>query len=55
VSASIIPLHIILPQILGLNGVWLSFPVADILSFVITMVFLLVELRKMNKTVPKHL
>jgi len=51
----LIPLIIFLPRFLGLNGVWLSFPFADILSFVITMAFLLVELRKMNKTVPKHL
>jgi len=45
-----IPLVIILPRIfgLGLLGIWIAYPVADILSVILTALFLRSELKKMN-------
>jgi len=45
-----IPLVIILPRILGLGllGIWIAYPAADILSVVLTILFLKGELKKMN-------
>tara|TARA_R110002073_G_scaffold128999_3_gene275166 strand:+ start:133477 stop:134814 length:1338 start_codon:yes stop_codon:yes gene_type:complete len=42
----LIPLVYIMPQFFGLNGVWLSFPIADILSTAITFIFLQREVKK---------
>ncbi len=39
----LLPLVIILPKYLGLNGLWYSFPIADTLSLTITVVWLLIE------------
>jgi putative MATE family efflux protein len=45
-----IPLVIILPRILGLGlwGIWIAYPAADILSVVLTVLFLRSELRKID-------
>jgi len=45
-----IPLVIILPRILGLGllGIWIAYPAADILSVVFTVLFLRSELKKMS-------
>jgi len=45
-----IPLIIILPRILGLGllGIWIAYPVADVLSVILTTLFLRSELKKMN-------
>ena len=45
-----IPLVIILPRILGLGlwGIWIAYPAADILSVVLTVLFLKSELRKID-------
>ena len=50
---ALIPLIIFLPRFFGLNGIWLSFPVADMLSFAITMIFVWAELRRMPPLMPK--
>ena len=42
----LIPLVYILPKFFGLQGVWYSFPVADILATIVTLVFLRLEVRK---------
>ena len=42
----LIPLVYILPKFYGLNGVWYSFPIADVLSTIITLIFLRREIRK---------
>lgn len=42
----LIPLVYILPTFLGLNGVWWSFPIADLLSTLITVIVLNLEVRK---------
>ena len=44
----LIPIVLILPRILGLTGVWISFPVSDSISTLITMVFLFFEMRHLN-------
>jgi Na+-driven multidrug efflux pump len=45
-----IPLVIILPRVLGLGlmGIWIAYPAADILSVVLTVLFLRGELKKMS-------
>jgi Na+-driven multidrug efflux pump len=49
---ALIPLIILLPRFLGISGVWISFPVADLVSFIITMILVWAELKKMPKDVP---
>ncbi len=41
----LIPLVYILPKYYGINGVWMSFPIADILSTIVTYFFLQREIR----------
>ncbi|OSY89403.1 multidrug transporter [Tenacibaculum holothuriorum] len=41
----LIPLVYILPEFFGVNGVWMSFPIADILSTVVTYWFLKKEIK----------
>lgn len=45
---ALIPLLILLPRIAGLDGVWLSFPLADICSATICYIFLRSELKRLN-------
>jgi putative MATE family efflux protein len=42
----LIPLVYIMPKFFGLNGVWFSFPIADVLSTVVTLIFLKKEVDK---------
>ena len=44
----LIPVIFIIPKIYGLKGVWISQPIADIISTLIVAVFLFIELRKSN-------
>jgi Na+-driven multidrug efflux pump len=43
----LIPLVLILPQFFGVWGVWISFPIADVLSTILTGYYLNKEVRKM--------
>lgn len=45
----LIPLILILPTFLGVWGVWISFPIADVLSTIVTGYFLNREVKKMIK------
>ncbi|RKX90163.1 MAG: MATE family efflux transporter [Spirochaetes bacterium] len=45
----LIPLLLILPGIFGLTGLLVSFPIADFLATILTVVWLLVELRHLDK------
>ncbi len=45
----LIPLVIVLPLLFGITGVWLSFPFSDALSFTLTLVLVIVQMRKMEK------
>ena len=42
----LIPILTLLPKIYGLNGVWISQPVADIISMIIVILFLFNKLKK---------
>lgn len=42
----LIPLVYILPKFFGLDGIWFSFPIADVLSTLITFIFLQKEVKK---------
>ena len=42
----LIPLVLILPVFMGINGVWYSFPIADLLSTLVTWLFLRNEIRR---------
>jgi putative MATE family efflux protein len=43
-----IPLVIVLPTVFGINGVWLSMPVSDGLSFALTFMLVIVQMRKIG-------
>lgn len=45
----LIPLVFILPHFFQLNGVWLSFPIADTLSFIITLAMVIPQMREFKK------
>lgn len=47
-----IPLLFILPPLLGLDGVWGAFPVADFLSVVVSAVMLHIQVKKIRATHP---
>lgn len=42
----LIPLILILPNFFGLNGIWISFPIADFSAFSVTMILFLREMKK---------
>jgi Na+-driven multidrug efflux pump len=47
----LLPLYLILPRLFGLPGVWFASPIADFLSFVIALLMIGFEMRKLPKTV----
>lgn len=47
----LLPVLLIVPRFLGLNGVWLTYPISDILSFILTLAFMIKELRLLNKEI----
>jgi len=47
----LIPLAFLLPLIFGLNGVWLSVPVSDFLSIVVTVIWIFKEIKIFNKAI----
>lgn len=46
---TLIPLLIIIPPIFGLNGVWYCGPTSDFIAFVITAIFLIKEIKNINR------
>lgn len=48
----LIPLLILLPDLLGLQGVWLSFPLSDILATLVTLWLVLRQLRTFSRPHP---
>jgi putative MATE family efflux protein len=44
----LIPMVIILSRILGLTGVWISFPSADVVSFIVTIIMVTYEMRRLT-------
>lgn len=47
-----VPLLMIMPRYIGINGVWLSFAVADVLSFALTVFFLIPQTRNLRSLEP---
>jgi putative MATE family efflux protein len=47
----LVPVLLILPKYMGLDGVWLAGPIADTVSAVITAVFLIIEFKRLNKAI----
>lgn len=44
-----IPLIIFLPRIFGLRGIWFSFPIADMLSVILTLFYIVKEIKLLTK------
>ena len=47
----LLPAILILPIFFGLNGVFMSWPVSDFLSFIVTIIFIVIEIRIINKSI----
>lgn len=47
----LVPILMILPKHIGLDGVWLAGPIADTVSAIITSVFLIYELKRLNRAI----
>jgi Na+-driven multidrug efflux pump len=48
----LLPLTLLLPLVLGVAGVWAAFPVADFLATVLTVIWLIIELKKLRPVHP---
>lgn len=46
----LIPLLLILPSFLKLKGIWISAPISDLISSILTAVFILKEMKKLNNS-----
>lgn len=44
----LLPLMLIMPKYLGLRGIWLAFPIADLAALLITVIWLLIEVKKLT-------
>lgn len=53
-SIFLIPCIILLPLFFGLNGVWFSFPISDVLATIVTYFFLKKETQKLVVSQPIH-
>ena len=45
----LLPLILILPVFMQLDGIWLSFPIADALSFIFTLILFILQIKKIKK------
>ena len=45
----LIPLIVLLPLSMGINGIWISFPIADFLAIAVTGILLAREIKKINR------
>lgn len=41
-----------MPGMWGLNGVWLSFPIADLFATAVTVILIIMEFRRLRKMIP---
>jgi Na+-driven multidrug efflux pump len=48
-----LPLLVLFPRLWGLTGVWLSFPAADILSALVTLVFFRGQMKELARVASK--
>jgi putative MATE family efflux protein len=49
----LVPVLLILPRLFGLTGVWLTFPVADSVSFIVTFVLMTLTMRNLAPRIQK--
>ncbi len=47
----LIPILLILPQFMGLTGVWVSSPISDVISGIISFIILSKEIKRLNKAI----
>ncbi len=47
----LLPMLLVLPRIMGVYGVWWSFPISDAISFMLAAIFLVRELRRLDKKI----
>ena len=47
----LIPLVAVLPPIFGIDGVWIALPVSDVIAFVLTLVIMIYDLKKLKKNI----
>ena len=47
----LLPILIVLPPVMKLDGVWLAFPISDLLAALVGLVLLILEMRKINQLV----
>jgi putative MATE family efflux protein len=47
----LLPVLIVLPLLLGITGVWLSFPFSDGLSFTLTLILVIFQMRKIDQSI----
>ena len=47
----LLPLLIILPPILGVDGVWIALPVSDVIAAIVAAIIMTVYMKKLGKTV----
>lgn len=47
----LIPVLLILPKFWGIFGVWLAYPVSDFISFILTIIFMSVDMKDLNKKI----
>lgn len=45
----LIPLAVILPALLGIEGIWVAFPVSDLVSTLVSIIFIIIALRKLGQ------
>jgi putative MATE family efflux protein len=50
----LIPAILVFPIFWGLNGIWLSWPFSDFMDFIVTGIFLLIELKIINKAIVRE-
>ena len=47
----LLPLLIILPPVLGVDGVWIALPVSDVIAAIVAAIIMMVYMKKLGKTV----
>ena len=47
----LIPLILVLPLVFGLEGIWAAFPIADLLSIILTFIVLSRDIRVLNNNI----
>ena len=49
-----IPAILVFPIFWGLNGIWFSWPFADFMDFIVTGIFIIMELKIINRAIKKQ-